>query len=327
MHRKPLSFFLICLALTLGSGGCTTVEPSPTPEQFPTAVLAPYLQPTATQAAAAPTDFLAVPVTPAPSPTPFTHMVAQNETMLGIAYRYGISLEELQAANPGVDAQFMAIGTVLIIPLGGEIPQTLPTPTPIPLAQPATTCYRTADGGAWCFVLVANDQAAALENISAWVGLYDEGGNLLAGQVAVSPLNRLAPGSALPLVVFFPPPLGTFTNVRSQLLTALVVSDGETRYLAAAAEVDEVQVSSSGLEAAVRGRVSLPEGAVAQQVWLMMVAYAEDGQVVGVRKVEMAAAGEFDQTVYSLGPVIARVEVLVEARPAPGSQVTAAAPE
>jgi hypothetical protein len=46
------------------------------------------------------------------------------------------------------------------------------------------------------------------------------------------------------------------------------------------------------------------------------VAYGEDGQVVGFRRWESAGdEDEFEFWVYSLGPEIARVELLVEARP------------
>ncbi len=38
-----------------------------------------------------------------PSPTPFAHVVKKDDTLLGIAIRYGISLEDLLAANPGIE--------------------------------------------------------------------------------------------------------------------------------------------------------------------------------------------------------------------------------
>jgi hypothetical protein len=41
--------------------------------------------------------------------------------MLGIAFLYGISLADLKAANPGVNPNFLSIGSQLIIPISGEI--------------------------------------------------------------------------------------------------------------------------------------------------------------------------------------------------------------
>jgi LysM repeat protein len=44
--------------------------------------------------------------------------VKQGDTMLGIAFRFGISLDELQAANPKVNPRILSVGAVLVIPMG-----------------------------------------------------------------------------------------------------------------------------------------------------------------------------------------------------------------
>jgi hypothetical protein len=63
-----------------------------------------------------------------------------------------------------------------------------------------------------------------------------------------------------------------------------------------------------------RGKLTGGQGA--DLVWVLAVAYGEDGQVVGFRRWESAGdEDEFEFWVYSLGPEIARVELLVEARP------------
>lgn len=45
-----------------------------------------------------------------------THTVVAGETAFGIARRYGVSLEALLAANPGLEPRRMAVGLVLNIP-------------------------------------------------------------------------------------------------------------------------------------------------------------------------------------------------------------------
>jgi membrane-bound lytic murein transglycosylase D len=45
------------------------------------------------------------------------HRVVSGETLSRIAQAYGIRLEELQAANPGVDSRRLRIGQSLIVPL------------------------------------------------------------------------------------------------------------------------------------------------------------------------------------------------------------------
>lgn len=66
--------------------------------------------------------------------------------MLGLAFRYGVKLEDLKAANPGVDPNAMSVGMQLVIPIGGEIPEVLPTPTAMPLEAKQPRCYQAGDG-------------------------------------------------------------------------------------------------------------------------------------------------------------------------------------
>jgi LysM repeat protein len=67
--------------------------------------------------------------TPLPSPTPFTYVVKEGDTLSGIAEQFGISLDDLQAVNPDISPASMPIGTVLQIPShpsnpGGELTHT-----------------------------------------------------------------------------------------------------------------------------------------------------------------------------------------------------------
>jgi hypothetical protein len=186
----------------------------------------------------------------------------------------------------------------------------------------APRCYPTADGGLWCFVLAANDQPFGLENISAWISLAGSNGQVVAGQTAIPPLNRLPSGAALPLMAFFPPPVPADAIPSAEQTNSLVIPAGDTRYLTATVQVESVDIMPDGLQAVVQGNVLLPAGKrPASVVWVAVVAYDASGQVVGVRKWEAAdplqPAGRlpFTVTVYSLGPAIARVEAVVEARP------------
>ena len=53
---------------------------------------------------------------PAKTSTPRTHTVASGETAIRIAHRYGVSLDALLSANPGLNPKRMRIGLVLNIP-------------------------------------------------------------------------------------------------------------------------------------------------------------------------------------------------------------------
>jgi LysM repeat protein len=59
--------------------------------------------------------------TATPAPTPIVHVVAQGETLSKIAKKYGLTLDQLLAANPQIkNPNKIAIGDEL----------TIPTPTP-----------------------------------------------------------------------------------------------------------------------------------------------------------------------------------------------------
>ena len=236
--------------------------------------------------------------------------------MLGIAIQFGVKLEDLQAANPKVDPHFMGKGLQLIIPIAEQIPEAVPTPTVMPVNSSQPRCYQAGDGGAWCIVAVRNDQETSLENLSVWIGLYDHKGENIVSQVAYPALNILAPGSTIPLMVYFPPPLPQEYQPQSKVLSALSVAAGDQRYIDAQVELAGVDITPDGAAATVRGNVLLPENSPPlSQLWLLAVAYDSEGEIIGERKWKSAGETEFDFTVYSLAGAIDHVEVLSEARP------------
>lgn len=343
MFHSKKKQFKVCLALgavlMTALAGCNRPEaelPAAPPSLTATIRLTPYNTPTASATLPAPTPLAAIPLTPAPTPTPFTHTIVKGETLLGIALRYGVDPEDIQAANLDIDPNFLSIGATLIIPIEGDIPEIIPTATPVPVHMEPAQCYRTADDGAWCFLLAKNEQQEALENLTAWIGLFSDRGENLVGAVALAPLNLLKPQAALPLVAFFPPPLPDNFTARGELLTTLPVGAGDARYLEAEVVDLGIEIGPDGDQAAVSGKLAFQEDMPpARSAWVAVVAYGPGKEVVGLRKwqAEVECSGfedvgdesslaplppeclAFEMTVFSLGPTIRRVEVLVEARP------------
>ena len=146
-------------------------------------------------------------------------------------------------------------------------------------------------------------------------------GQPLASQEAILPLNMLAPGQVLPASVFFPGQMA-LAPVRAQVITAMRLAPGDSRYLQTVIQNLLVSVAWNGLSANVQGQIVLPESEKpAARLWLAAVAYAANDQAVGYRRWEWSGSLKpggsqgFALAVYSLGPAIQRVEVLVEARP------------
>jgi len=260
--------------------------------------------------------------TPLPTPTPFTYEVQAGDTMSGIAFKFGVPLDELVAINPGVSPNSMSIGTELKIPSSPADPADASTSAPVPATVKQIECYPTADQGMWCFVLVHNDTQNMIENLSAQVTLQDANDDSLVSTPALSLLNTLPPGTSLPLTVFFSPVIPADASPQVQLLTGISLQSDDDRYLPATLHNTLSQVDGSGRNAQVSGTVLLPENVrPANVVWVAAVAYDEFGQVVGVRRWEsdagIALGGslEFSFEVSSLAGGIERVDFVVEARP------------
>jgi LysM repeat protein len=88
-------------------------------------------------------DFSTPTFTPSPTPTatptatPLVHIVQSGETIVGIAVKYGLTVELLLAYNPQVNPKFLSLGTPLIIP-APDAALPLPTHTATPQAPTET---------------------------------------------------------------------------------------------------------------------------------------------------------------------------------------------
>jgi lipoprotein-anchoring transpeptidase ErfK/SrfK len=125
--------------------------PTPEPTVIPTLV-APTAIPTAVAPTAIPTTIAPTVIPPADPPTdqpansptnPLSHTVQEGDTLGAIAQAYGVSVEDLAAANGLDDPDLLYVGWTLIVPDGSPILPTDststagqgPNPTEVP-AQP-----------------------------------------------------------------------------------------------------------------------------------------------------------------------------------------------
>jgi LysM repeat protein len=78
-----------------------------------------------------------------------THVVKSGDNMYRIALNYGVSLKQLQSANPGVSAQSLRIGQKLAIPTRGAAPAARET-TDAPVARSSSApAPRAASSGTY----------------------------------------------------------------------------------------------------------------------------------------------------------------------------------
>jgi LysM repeat protein len=320
--RLPTFHFLLIASYFF----LTSCTPQATQSASQSGDLIPYV--TSTQNPLSPEETMQTPEglvaaeTPLPSPTPFTYTVKAGDSFSSIALEFGISMDDLQVANPEISPNTMSIGQVIKIPSNPDNPSGEPTPTPAPFTVEQIECYPTTDKGMWCFVLVHNEFSDFMENISAQVTLVDANNQVLASQPALLPLNILPPNTSLPLTVFFPPDVPYDAKPQVQILTAIRLLPNDERYISATINNTLVQVNADGHSAHVSGLViSQSQSADARQVWVAATAYDVAGRVVGVRRWEwdkgLAAGGSipFDFMISSIGGKISSVEFAVEARP------------
>ena len=281
--------------------------------------LTPYFTPTEPQ----PQQTQAVSSTPfiAPTSTPTIHIVAAGELMSSIALRYGVETAAIMAANPQINPNAMSIGTKLTIPSQSGAGFTGTNATPEPITVGSLNCTRSRESGVWCFLLIKNEQKFPVENILARIVLSNSQTGQVADQLTTAPLNILYPGKALALSAYFPAPVPDPFQTSYEMVSALQIQDGSSRYLDTRLENQQINIESNALSARIYGEVSLTESSVsANQVWAAAIAYDVQGMVVGVRRWESAAPltdGQkisFSFQVYSTGASITSVDVLVEAR-------------
>ncbi len=310
----------IMLALTGLLSACSAEVPVVTPTA--SATLAPYRTPTASQTPSRPTSTLPPIVTPGPSPTPLAHIVRANETLLGIALRYGVDLEDLLAANPGINPRFLRIGQAVLIPgpEGQPVSALAPTPTPVSVLLSPARCYRTLSDGLWCLALVSNPLEVLVEGVTALITLVDEQGRALDSQAAHTPLRQVPAGGGLPLAAYFDAPAPKAASAAIVLLSALTAS-AESRALPLAVRMGANQPAQDRLSWSVAGEALLDAAASgpAAQMTVVLVGYDAAGAVAGfaVREwdepLQPGSSLPFSLTVYSLGPELDRVAVWAEA--------------
>ena len=317
MKTKVWNLLILLTVVWFTSTGCQSPTPSPTPTS-PGMTLTPYQDPSPT-ATLSPTPILTSTAAPAvASPTPFIHKVKKGETLIGIAYLYEVSFDELISANPGLNPSQLSIGTEIVIPVeGGSIQGALPTPTAVPVSLTDPVCYPTNPGGLWCFTVATNNQESALENIAARINLHNAQGEIAARETAVSPLDILYPGESIPLSVRFSPPIPDPFLALGELLTSLAADQPGSR---PQITLEDITYSGERLRASVQGEVTLPTdaGENGGTLWVLITAYDQQGTVVGFRKwisgesLQPGQPVDFLSHVYSLGPAIAEIDAKAE---------------
>lgn len=310
-----LSCILICAILIAGCDSYVVTEITLPP---PTATAtAPVRLVTATLRATA----TVVPATPLPTvtatatPTPVIHIVEQGDTLLELAFRYDVAVEDLIAVNDILNPRALTIGQALIIPSGdGDAtgPRDTPTPTPMPLQIVNVAFHQTPVGSLWCMGQVQNERDEEIGFVQVRVSLQDAQGQAVNVASAFVAAEIVPAHGAAPFAVLLPgAALGRFASYQVVVLSAEPLPHLGPRHRAVAVQVESwgVQGGLLTVQAALKNMGQVD----ARDVQLVVTAFGQDGAVVGVRRaqaVPFLAAGQEERTTLTLIPLapVARVE-------------------
>jgi LysM repeat protein len=280
--------YLLLLASALAATACTASPTTvPGPSLAPTATLRALPTITASPffATALPTDTPQATFTPLPTATPLAYIVKQGDTLLGIAIQHSLTIEALEAVNPGINPTTLQIGQTVFIPPTTQdtIPNQAQAPTPLPVTVAPFNCSPSPVTSVICLGEFVNQLDQPVANLSVKVTLLDSNNNPVDSQVAYAPLDLVLPGAAAPLSVVFS------TGSQHQAFAAVLTADSGaelTGYYAALTVSDvSSQPMSGGLTLTATITNSTPNPV--KNVVVVGTVYNAAGAVTGFRALKL----------------------------------------
>jgi len=269
-------FILLVTLLT----ACTTT-PTVVPVE-PTATLRALLTPTPWPVSATLTPIPTLSPTEAPtvSPTatPIAYIVQRGDTLIGIAVRFGVTLEALEGLNVGINPDALQLGQTILIPPGrvdAAAPLVAPTIAPLNLTVGDFNCAPTPSARTLCFSEFVNSGDQPVVNLAVQVRLGEQ------TATAYSPLDLIPPGVAVPLSAMFP----TSTAGRAGASVTQADSGAGLADRFATLTVNDLSGVPFGGGITLSGSVTNPTTIEVQSVAVVAAVYNSSGAVVGYRKI------------------------------------------
>ena len=287
--------FLILLFLLSGCGQVFTKPlPTPPPTLAPTSSSPENVQitPTIPTPTFPPSPRPATPeptASPTPEPTPIVHIIQQGDTLIGLARRYGVTVQSIQEANGVTDPRSLLVGQEIIIPTdpGARLASGTPTPrpTPPPIQIGPILFHRGADG-LWAFGQITLLGESPLEGINVGIDLLDEHGERIASAQASLLQELLTPQENAGFVLRFYPPPPNFDRYQLSIRSAL---PAHVEFFHRDLSIENVLVQQRGASVtSISGEVKNIGTIPAMQVAVIVTLLDASNQVVGLRRVRVA---------------------------------------
>ncbi len=298
--------------------GCRAVATS-TPA-FPTPIL--WHSPTISPTLVFPTLLVTLTPSPMPTATPITYKIKAGDTLGAIAARYGVKVEDVQKANPGLDPNALPIGQVLIIPSASGAEGTVPpSPTPVDLQVESPHCYYQTGGGKWCLALVGNPGSDPVSGVFVRFSLYASAtADASAAREVGLPLMVLPAGKRTVAAAFFPPEDSGGDILRVEILSAVRSVEGATTLPLIILKENSTTLTG-GMEVTVDFQVDPQAASPAARVDAVLTLLSAGGQPVGFRiarsegPLAPGALQHLTLSAFALSGQPVRFELILQARP------------
>ena len=312
---------LVSLVTVVALSACgQVVDQTPTP--LPTLALPTpraTLTPRPTPTLAPPT--VVSPREARPTPTPVIYTVQEGDTLIPIANKFGISVQDLIAANNNLDATRLQIGQTLVIPSGprpiAQPGQLLPSPTPAPYQIRGLNVYRTAAGSLECLGEVFNPGPNALTSVQLQITLLDKNNQALLQTAFYVALEVVQPAQASPFRVLFTDPPPTFEKFEVKALRGELV-DPKNRFTQMRITRRDGKQEGAGFK--VTGEAQNTDTVAATRSRIIVTTYDANRLVIGYRFLPLSetsiapkATISFEMSLLSAAPTVADFSVSVEA--------------
>jgi LysM repeat protein len=276
MNCRRVSFFLgvMCLA------GCRSAVANPV--AIPSPVY--WESPTITPTMAFPTPAVSWTPTVAPTGTPAMYTIREGDTLGSIGAKFGVSAEDILAANPGLNPMALPIGKVIRIPAPAT--KTLasqPSPTPAALQVGPGRCFLQTSGGKWCLVLIANPGSDPVSGVMVRFSLYaDSAETPSALQEVALPLSVLPASARMVAAAFFPPEEAADDILRVEL-TAAIRTASTPEILPVIMLSQTSTFLTGGLEVSAEFQIGREAASPAKHLDAVLTLFDSTGQPVGFR--------------------------------------------
>ena len=238
------------------------------------------------------TPIFVVPTLPSlnPTATPYTYTVNSGDTLIAIAYKQGVTVEQIQMANSGIDPLSLQPGQELVIPFDDIVlsSENISHIEHKLLEMTMFQCYPTPTEGQLCLGELENTNINPVINLTVQVTAILIDGKIGPSKVTSAPLAIVMPGKITPISIFFP----MEKDVWGASGKVFKADDGTAlanRFVVLAATTTSSQQSVSGKHT-VTAEIHNPSDVIVESVDILISAYNMYNQLRAYRIIE------YDQT-------------------------------